>query len=111
MLAALTAGCGHSTPHRQVADADAQLSRRIGHATRQEVFELLGKPTAEDHLGDLEVWVYQYEASGAKRPQKPEMDVVAPVHDELILTFGGDGILQNYQVVVEGRKSRRDRTR
>jgi outer membrane protein assembly factor BamE (lipoprotein component of BamABCDE complex) len=111
LFAALAAGCSHGTPHQQVADADAQLAGRLGRAKRGDVLALLGRPTAEDHVGDLEVWVYQYEASGAKRKEKPEMEVVAPVHDELILTFDADGILQRYQVVVEGRRTRRERNR
>jgi outer membrane protein assembly factor BamE (lipoprotein component of BamABCDE complex) len=110
VFAALAAGCARSTPHQQVTEADAQLARRLGTANRGDVLQLLGKPTREDLIGDLEVWVYLYDASGSNRQQKPEMEVVEPVHDELILTFDGNGTLQRYQVVIEGR-NRRERKR
>jgi len=113
-LAALTllfAGCSQHQQHQKVIELDAKLAGRLGHAQRGEILDLMGEPTALDRIGDLEVWVYQYEVSGAKRSQKSEVTRVAPVHDELLLTFDQGGTLQRYQAVIEGRTTRRERSR
>jgi len=110
-LMLLAAGCSHRQPHQKVIELDAQLSGRLGRARQADVLELMGEPTAVDRIGEIEVWVYQYEVSGGTMHRKPDLDVVAPVHDELLLTFDQAGILQKYQAIIEGRSSRREKSR
>ncbi len=90
---------------------DAELSRRLGRARRADILALLGDPTAEKLVGDLEVWTYFYDSTGGKTLQDSRVHRVDPQHDGLILSFGGEGTLQHYYVIIEGRKSGRGQKR
>jgi outer membrane protein assembly factor BamE (lipoprotein component of BamABCDE complex) len=109
LLVLVAAGCSHPKPHQTVIDFDAQLSSRLGRAKKPDILALMGTPTAQDQIGELEVWTYFYSNSGAKHQSKPELDVVAPNHDGLILDFDQEGTLQRYIVILEGRQTRRGR--
>jgi outer membrane protein assembly factor BamE (lipoprotein component of BamABCDE complex) len=111
-LIALLAGCSHGgskESHKTVRHWDAELSSRMGTATRADIQALMGEPTARDLIGDSEVWVYQYGKDD--RDIQPEMKTVAPKHDELILSFSPEGVLQRYSMIIEGRSTQRQRSR
>jgi outer membrane protein assembly factor BamE (lipoprotein component of BamABCDE complex) len=108
----LIAGCSHSSSkdsHRKVRELDAELAVRLGKSTQRDILALMGEPTARDLLGEVEVWGYQYGSDD--RDISPEYKVVAPKHDELILSFDPGGTLQKYTVILEGRSSQRQRAR
>ncbi|HLY12519.1 MAG TPA: outer membrane protein assembly factor BamE [Planctomycetota bacterium] len=112
ILAFPVAGCGsHGSKesHAVVLHWDAELYRRLGTATQSDIQALMGEPTVRDLIGEAEVWVYQYGSDD--RAIKPEVKLVAPKHDELILSFDRGGTLQKYTVVAEGRSSQRQRGR
>jgi outer membrane protein assembly factor BamE (lipoprotein component of BamABCDE complex) len=112
LIALAIAGCGHQSEkesHRQVLEWDAALSVRLGKANHADILQLMGDPTARELIGEAEVWLYQFGSDD--RPIKPELKVVAPKHDELILSFDREGRLQRYTVVIEGRSTKRERNR
>ena len=111
LLALAAAGCSHARPHETVMRFDAELSRRLGQATRADIRALLGDPSAEDLLGELEVWTYFYDSSGGRILQSPQVQKVDPQHDGLILSFDREGTLQHYYVIIEGRRSGRGQKR
>jgi outer membrane protein assembly factor BamE (lipoprotein component of BamABCDE complex) len=111
LLVLAAASCSHHPKHETVLRFDAELSRRLGQAKRADVLALMGEPTAQEQIGDIEVWTYFYEHSGAKSRTKPEVALVAPDHDGLILSFDREGTLQHYNVILEGRVSERGRSR
>jgi outer membrane protein assembly factor BamE (lipoprotein component of BamABCDE complex) len=111
LLAMIAAGCSHTPPHQTVINFDSQLAQRVGRAKQAEILALMGEPTAQDQIGELEVWTYLYTSSGNKHRSKPEIDLVAPQHDGLILDFDRQGTLQRYHVILEGRATRRDRNK
>jgi outer membrane protein assembly factor BamE (lipoprotein component of BamABCDE complex) len=101
------AGCSHAPQHEIVLKYDKELSVRLGRAKKAEIQELMGEPQTRDLLGDSEVWLYQFDNSEKPGKGRPEVHYVAPDHDELILSFDGDGVLQKYNVVMEGRSTKR----
>jgi len=105
LLAFAAAGCSHARPHDTVRHFDAELSRRLGQAKRADILALLGEPTAEELLGEIVVWTYFYDSTGGKSLQSPQVQMVDPQHDGLILSFDREGTLQHYYVIIEGRKS------
>jgi hypothetical protein len=111
LLAFAAAGCGHAPKHQTVKHFDAELSSRLGQAKRADILALMGEPTAQEQLGEIEVWTYFYNDSGNKSRAKPEVQEVDPQHDGLILSFDRDGILQHYHVIIEGRATGRGRSR
>ncbi len=110
VILVLIAGCGHAKEsHAVVRHWDAELAGRLGTASKSDIQALMGEPTARDLIGDSEAWVYQYGKDD--RDIRPEYKAVAPKHDELLLNFNPQGILQHYTVVIEGRSTQRSRTR
>jgi hypothetical protein len=107
VLALAVGGCSHARPHETVIHFDAELSRRLGLAKRADILALLGEPTAQELVGELEVWTYFYNSSGGKTQQSSQVQMVDPQHDGLILSFDREGTLQHYYVIIEGRKSGR----
>ena len=83
---------------------DRELSGRLGTAKKADIQALMGEPAVRDLIGDSEVWVYQYGSDD--RDIQPEMKMVAPKHDELLLKFSPEGILQRYSVIIEGTTQR-----
>src|SRR5947208_195236 len=87
LMLLLIAGCGHHSEresHRKVLELDLGLSARLGKANQADILILMGDPTSRDQIGETEVWLYQYGTDD--RPIKPELKMVAPKHDELILS-------------------------
>jgi len=109
MFALGAAGCSNAPSHQTVLNFDTQLARRLGRAKKPEILALMGEPTAQDQIGETEVWTYLYTSSGSKNRSKPELEQVAQQHDGLILDFDREGTLQRYHVILEGRATRRDR--
>jgi len=105
-------GCAHHSDkesHRKVLEFDAALSARLWKATQADILILMGEPTSRELIGEAEVWLYQYGTDD--RPIKPELKMVAPKHDELILSFDREERLQRYTVIIEGRSTKRERSR
>ena len=109
MAVLAAAGCTHAPTHEKIKSYDAQLSTRLGKAKQPEIHELLGEPQVRDLIGDFEVWVYQFENTGEPVRGRPEVAMVAPDHDEIMINFDREGTMQSYHVIIEGRKSRRSR--
>lgn len=96
-------GCSHPK-HEAVLHYDAELAGRLGRAKQADILTLMGEPQIRDRIGEAEVWVYQYKGTDDKDRARPEVRMVAPEHDELILSFDREGVLQKYNLVVEGRR-------
>jgi hypothetical protein len=111
LLTWAAAGCGQPPRHEAVMRFDAELARLLGRAKQPAILALMGEPTARDLIGETEVWTYFYGSSGEQSRSKPEVQLVAPQHDGLILDFDREGTLQRYHVILEGRTSRRERSR
>lgn len=109
LATALLAGCSHPPKHEIVLKYDQELSLRLGRAKKADILDLLGEPQVRDLLGDAEVWVYQYDNSDKAGKGRPEVKLVAPDHDELMLSFDREGVLQKYNVIMEGRTTKRGR--
>jgi hypothetical protein len=108
----LISGCSHHSEkesHRKVLELDQALSIRLGKASQADIFLLMGEPTSRELIGEAEVWLYQYGTDD--RPIKPELKVVAPMHDELILSFDRGRMLHRYTVIIEGHAMKRERSR
>lgn len=88
--------CG-STKHK-LRDTDAEFSGRVGNDRREDIVAILGLPTQQAIVGDVEVWVYRSNEVGKVRRVPFAGGNAYLTCDELVLTFDKKfGILRTYK--------------
>ena len=101
VLLGLLAGCATTTPTDPCASSELLKFLNIGHTTREEVSQKLGKPSAAFEMGKILTYrigedpargLYLVSGNAANQPWKS-------VRYSLVLVFDADEVLQRQNLV------------
>jgi hypothetical protein len=102
-LAALTLipACGTTSSKVKHQQFDDEMAPRVGRDKREDIAAEYGIPSQKDKIDETEVWVYRFNEVGKVR-RAPFGGINAYQNvDEVYLTFGPDGLLKTYRLVLK----------